>query len=186
LPVALIRRFDRRGSGDRIMYISAATMLGVEVTEADNHTYTEIVDAIRVHGAEVQTDIEELWRRIAFSILITNTDDHLRNHGFLHEDREFWRLSPAFDINPSPERVRDLKTWISEDAGPEMTIDALMSVIAYFRIKPARAKEILSEVAHAVDNWYEAGRDLGMRDDELEPFADAFEHSERAAAKKAT
>ncbi len=185
LPVALIRRFDRRGRGDRIMYISAATMLGLEVTEADNHTYTEIVDAIRVHGAEVQTDIEELWRRIAFSILITNVDDHLRNHGFLHEDREFWRLSPAFDINPSPERVRELKTWISEDAGPEMTIDALMSVIAYFRIKPARAKEILSEVVHAVDNWYEAGRDLSMSDDELEPFADAFEHSERAAAKKA-
>ena len=185
LPVALIRRFDRRGSGDRIMYISAATMLGVEVTEADVHTYTEIVDAIRVHGAEVQTDIEELWRRIAFSILITNTDDHLRNHGFLHEDREFWRLSPAFDINPSPERVRELKTWISEDAGPEMTIDALMSVTAYFRIKPARAKEILSEVAHAVDNWYKAGRDLGMSDDELEPFADAFEHSERTAVRKA-
>ena len=167
------------------MYISAATMLGVEVTEADNHTYTEIVDAIRVHGAEVQIDIEELWRRIAFSILITNTDDHLRNHGFLHEDREFWRLSPAFDINPSPERVRELKTWISEDVGPEMTIDALMSVIAYFRIKPARAKEILSEVAHAVDNWHGAGRGLGMSDEELEPFADAFEHSERAAAKKA-
>jgi len=185
LPVALIRRFDRRGRGDRIMYISAATMLGIEVTEADIHSYTEIVDAIRVHGAEVQTDIEELWRRIAFSILITNTDDHLRNHGFLHEDREFWRVSPAFDINPSPERVRELKTWISEDAGPEMTIDALMSVIAYFRIKPARAKEILSEVAHAVDNWYEAGRDLGMSDDELEPFADAFEHSERTAVRKA-
>src|SRR5580692_12356793 len=184
LPVALIRRFDRRGRGDRIMYISAATMLGIEVTEADIHTYTEIVDAIRVHGAEVQTDIEELWRRIAFSILITNVDDHLRNHGFLHEDREFWRLSPAFDINPSPERVRELKTWISEDAGPDMTIDALMSVIAYFRIKPARAKEILSEVAHAVDNWYEAGRDLGMSDDELEPFVDAFEHGERDAAKK--
>jgi serine/threonine-protein kinase HipA len=184
LPVALIRRFDRRGSGDRIMYISAATMLGVEVTEADIHTYTEIVDAIRIHGAEVQTDIEELWRRIAFSILITNIDDHLHNHGFLHEDREFWRLSPAFDINPSPERVRELKTWISEDVGPEMTIDALMSVIAYFRIKPARAKEILSEVAHAVDNWHGEGRRLGMNDEELEPFADAFEHSERAAAKK--
>jgi serine/threonine-protein kinase HipA len=184
LSVALIRRFDRRVSGDRIMYVSAATMLGVEVTEADNHTYTEIVDAIRVHGVEAQTDIEELWRRIAFSILITNVDDHLRNHGFLHEDREFWRLSPAFDINPSPERVRELKTWISEDAGPEMTIDALMSVIAYFRIKPTRAKEILSEVARAVDNWHGTGRGLGMSDEELEPFADAFEHSERAAARK--
>src|SRR6202789_3202155 len=184
LAVALIRRFDRRGRGDRIMYISSATMLGVEVTEADNHTYTEIVDAIRVHGAEVQTDIEELWRRIAFSILITNVDDHLHNHGFLHEDREFWRLSPAFDINPSPERVRELKTWISEDAGPEMTIDALMSAISYFRIKPARAKGILSEVMHAVENWRMTGRSIGMRCGKLEPYLDAFEHGERDAAKK--
>ena len=184
LPVALIRRFDRRGDGQRLMYISAATMLGVEPTEPEEHSYTEIVDAIRVHGADAQADIEELWRRIAFSILITNVDDHLRNHGFLHEDREFWRLSPAFDINPSPERVRELKTWISEDAGPEMTIDALISVIAYFRITNARAKEILSEVVHAVDNWRMTGQSIGMSEEELEPFADAFEHGERDAAKK--
>jgi serine/threonine-protein kinase HipA len=184
LPVALIRRFDRRGDGQRLMYVSAATMLGVEATEPEEHSYTEIVDAIRVHGADAQTDIEELWRRIAFSILITNVDDHLRNHGFLHEDREFWRLSPAFDINPSPERVRESKTWISEDAGPDMTIDALISVIAYFRISNARAKEILSEVVHAVDNWRMTGQSIGMSDEELEPFVDAFEHGERDAAKK--
>jgi serine/threonine-protein kinase HipA len=184
LPVALIRRFDRRGDGQRLMYVSAATMLGVEPTEPEEHSYTEIVDAIRVHGADAQADIEELWRRIAFSILITNVDDHLRNHGFLHEDREFWRLSPAFDINPSPERVRELKTWISEDAGPDMTIDALMSVIAYFRITRARAKGILSEVVHAMDNWRMIGRGIGMSDGELEPFVDAFEHGERDAAKK--
>jgi len=184
LPVALIRRFDRRSNGHRIMYISAATMLGVEVTEPDNHTYTQIVDAIRVHGADAQTDIEELWRRIAFSILITNVDDHLRNHGFLHVDREFWRLSPAFDINPSPQRLRELKTWISEDAGPEMTIDALMSVIAYFRIKAARAKEILSGVVDAVNGWRKTGRSIGMSEEELEPFEDAFEHGERAAANR--
>lgn len=184
LPVALIRRFDRRGNGDRIMYVSAATMLGVEVTEPEEHTYTEIVDAIRVHGADAKADIEELWRRIAFSILITNVDDHLRNHGFLHVDREFWRLSPAFDINPSPERVRELKTWISEDAGPDMTIDALMSVIAYFRITKVRAKEILSEVVDSVESWRATGQSIGMSDEELEPFVDAFEHAERSAAKK--
>jgi serine/threonine-protein kinase HipA len=184
LPVALIRRFDRRDNGHRVMYVSAATMLGVEVTEPEEHTYTEIVDAIRVHGADTQADIEELWRRIAFSILITNVDDHLRNHGFLHVDREFWRLSPAFDINPSPERVRELKTWISEDAGPEMTVDALMSVIAYFRITKARAKEILSEVVHAVDGWRMTGQSIGMSDEELEPFVDAFEHVERNAARQ--
>jgi serine/threonine-protein kinase HipA len=184
LPIALIRRFDRHDNGQRIMYVSAATMLGAEVTESEEHSYTEIVDAIRVHGADAPADIEELWRRIAFSILITNVDDHLRNHGFLHVDREFWRLSPAFDINPSPERVRELKTWISEDAGPDMTIDALMSVIAYFRITDARAREILSEVAHAVDGWRTTGRSIGMTDEELEPFVDAFEHGERHAARK--
>jgi serine/threonine-protein kinase HipA len=184
LPVALIRRFDRRDNGDRIMYVSAATMLGVEVTEPEEHTYTEIVDALRVHGADAKADIEELWRRIAFTILITNVDDHLRNHGFLHENREFWRLSPAFDINPSPERVRESKTWISEDAGPDMTIDALMSVIAYFRITKARAREILKEVAYSVENWRATGQSIGMSDEELEPFIDAFEHAERTAAKK--
>ena len=125
-----------------------------------------------------------MWCRIAFSILITNVDDQLRNHGFLHEDREFWRLSPAFDINPSPERVRELKTWISEDAGPDMTVGALMSVIAYFRITRARAKEILREVEHAVDDWRMTGHSIGMSDEELEPFVDAFEHGERDAAKK--
>ncbi len=184
LPVALIRRFDRRSSGERVMYVSAATMMGVEVTESDSHSYTEIVDAIRIYGAAAQADIDELWRRIAFSILITNVDDHLHNHGFLHEDRGLWRLSPAFDINPSPERMRELKTWISEDAGPEMSIDALMSVTPYFRITPARAKEILSEVAFAVGKWRMTGRAIGMTSEELEPFADAFEHSERTAAKE--
>jgi serine/threonine-protein kinase HipA len=125
-----------------------------------------------------------LWRRIAFSILISNVDDHLRNHGFLHEDRGFWRLSPAFDINPSPERARELKTWISEDTGPEMTIDALMSVIAYFRITKVRAIEILGQVERAVGGWRKTGRAVGMTDTELDAFADAFEHSERTAAKK--
>ena len=165
------------------MYVSAATMLGVEVTEPEEHSYTEIVDAIRVHGADAQADIEELWRRIAFTILITNVDDHLRNNGFLHEDRERWRLSPAFDINPSPERLRELKTWISEGAGPDMTIDALMSVIAYFRITKARAREILSEVAHSVETWRTTGQSIGMSDDELELFEDAFERRRKCAGK---
>jgi serine/threonine-protein kinase HipA len=183
-PVALIRRFDRRRNGQRVMYISAATMLRVEATEPEDHTYTEIVDAIREHGAAAQADIEELWRRIAYSILITNVDDHLRNHGFLHEDRELWRLSPAFDINPSPERAREMKTWISEDTGPDMTVEAIMSVIAYFRIQPARAREILGEVTRAVDNWRKIGLSIGMSNEELDAFADAFEHRERDAMRK--
>lgn len=185
LSVALIRRFDRPDAGGRLMYVSAATMLGIEPNDAAEHSYTEIVDALRQHGASPNEDIEELWRRIAFSILITNIDDHLLNHGFLHADRGQWRLSPAFDINPFPERLRELKTWISEETGPQASIEALMSSIAYFRIAPARAKAILSEVEAAVAGWRQAGRALGMDDVELDQFAEAFEHEERAAARRA-
>ncbi len=183
-PVALIRRFDRTGDGARLMYVSAATMLGAEPGDPGEHSYTELVDALRQHGSEPTADIEELWRRIAFSILITNVDDHLLNHGFLHVDRGQWRLAPAFDVNPFPERVRELKTWVSEEAGPEASIDALMSITAYFRIGTARAKAILTEVEAAVATWREEGRALGMTSEDLASFADAFEHGERQAAKR--
>jgi serine/threonine-protein kinase HipA len=183
VPVALIRRFDRP-TGGRLMYVSAATMLGAEPSDPGEHTYTEIVDAIRSYGAAVQADIDELWRRIAFSILITNVDDHLLNHGFLHVDRGQWRLAPAFDLNPFPDKQRELKTWVSEDTGPEATIDALMSVTPYFRIATARAKAMLRQVEAAVAQWHEQGRALGLTSAALDQFADAFEHQERAAARR--
>ena len=184
VPVALVRRFDRTPGGGRLLYVSAATLLGVESTDSQEHSYAEIVDALRVHGAAVQADVEELWRRIAYSILITNVDDHLRNHGFLHVEHGLWRLAPAFDLNPFPDRARELKTWLSADTGPEASIDALMSVIAYFRIPVQRAKTILREVERAVARWRKVGRALGLTDRELEQFADAFEHPERMAAQK--
>lgn len=186
LPIALIRRFDRPDDGGRLMYVSAATLLGADHNDEDIHCYTEIVDAIRVHGAHAQSDIDELWRRMAFSILITNVDDHLHNHGFLHVGRGQWQLSPAFDVNPFPERLRELKTWISEDSGPEATIDALMAVAPYFRIDQAKARRMLGKIESAVSRWRVVGRKLGMSDIELEPFADAFEHNERTAARKAS
>jgi serine/threonine-protein kinase HipA len=184
-PVALIRRFDRPNAGGRLMYVSAATMLGADGNEDIEHTYTGIVDALRINSAAAQADIEELWRRIAFSILITNVDDHLRNHGFLHVDRGQWRLSPAFDLNPFPERARELKTWISEESGPEATVDALMSAAPYFRIALPKARNMLAKVERAVSKWRSTGRALGLGDNELDQFADAFEHAERVAARKA-
>ncbi len=183
VSVALISRFDRTPAG-RIMYISAATMLGVDTTDPGEHSYTEIVDAIRAHGASAQADIDELFRRISFSILITNVDDHLRNHGFLHVERGLWRLAPAFDLNPFPDRVRELKTWISEDTGPLASIDALMSVARYFRLTRERAAQIVCEVEAAVARWRAEGRALGMSAVELDQFAEAFEHNERAVARK--
>ena len=183
-PVALIRRFDRPAGGGRLMYASAATMLGAEPGDPGEHAYTELVDALRQNGATPQADIEELWRRIAFSILITNVDDHLLNHGFLHVRRGLWRLAPAFDINPFPERVRELKTWVSEETGPEATIEALMSVLPYFRLSLARAKAILAEVEHGVAAWRDEGQALGMTASDLDSFVDAFEHDERVAARQ--
>ena len=182
-PVALIRRFDRPESGGRLMYISAATLLGAEAGDTVEHAYTEIIDALRQYGADAQSDIEELWRRIAFSILITNVDDHLRNHGFLHVAHSQWRLAPAFDVNPFPERARELKTWVSEEAGPAASIDALMSIAPYCRIDAKNSARILADVERAVSRWRPSGRAIGMNDRELDQFADAFEHSERDAAK---
>lgn len=186
MPIALVRRFDRVPGGGRLQYVSAATMIGADRTEPGEHAYTEIVDVLRQHGSQPIADIEELWRRMAFSILITNVDDHLMNHGFLHVDRGLWRLAPAFDVNPFPERVRELKTWISEDAGPDARVEGLLSVAPYFRIKPARRKAILGEVEAAVASWRDEGRALGMSETEIDEFADAFEHEEREAARKAS
>lgn len=174
LPVALIRRFDRAADGIRIPYVSAATLLGVERDDPTPHAYTEIVDALRLYGRDTQRDIEELFRRIAFSILINNVDDHLHNHGFLHVGHGLWRLAPAFDLNPFPDRVRELKTWISHDTGPDASLDALRSAAPYFRIKPARSEAIIGDVGAAVAGWRDVGARIGMTAVELDAFADAF------------
>ena len=184
--IALIERFDRLKDGGRIPYISAATMLGAVSGDSTEHTYTEIIDALRQYGADAQSDIEELWRRIAFCILITNVDDHLHNHGFLHAAVGKWRLAPAFDINPFPERARELKTWISEQSGPEASVDALMSICAYCRIDVDRARMMLKTVNQAVGRWRVRGREIGMTDFELDQFNDAFEHKERTSALRIT
>lgn len=183
-PVTLVRRFDRVAGG-RILYISAATLLGVDADDPSDHTYAEIADALRVHGADARADIEELWRRIAFSILVTNVDDHLHNHGFLHVEAGRWRLAPAFDVNPFPDRVRELKTWITEDAGPEASIDALMAAAPYFQLSPGRARQVVGEVESAVSRWRQVARQIGMTVMEIDQFADAFEHEERTSAQRA-
>jgi serine/threonine-protein kinase HipA len=115
-PVLLVQRFDRAGA-NRIPFLSAMSMLGARDTQ--QHSYLEIVDALRRHGAAPERDIQALWRRMVFNILISNTDDHLRNHGFLYAGTDGWQLSPAYDLNPVPPetRPRVLSTAISEDDG---------------------------------------------------------------------
>lgn len=174
VSVAVIRRFDRHADDGRIPYVSAATMLGVDRDDPEDHAYTELVDALRVHGADARRDIEELFRRIAFSIRIANVDDHLRNHGFLHVGHGQWRLAPAFDLNPFPDRERELKTWISPEAGPEASIDRLRATAPYFRITDAQTDTIIAEVDAAVADWRDVGTSIGMSTGELDAFTEAF------------
>jgi serine/threonine-protein kinase HipA len=100
-PVLLVRRFDRNGTV-RVPFLSAMSMLGAR--DGETRSYLEIADALNQHGAAAKEDKRALWRRIVFNILISNTDDHLRNHGFLYGGPDAWRLSPAYDLNPMPVR----------------------------------------------------------------------------------
>lgn len=181
-PVALIRRFDRSPDGGRIPYLSAASML--QASREDERAYTEIADAILASGADPRTDCHELWRRIVFSLLITNVDDHLQNHGFLHVAHGQWRLAPAFDLNPFPDKDRELKLWLTEDSGPVAEIDAVMAAAVRFRLTPDEARTILAEVVKATGEWRKLAvrKAVGMTRREIEDFAPAFEHEQRKAA----
>ena len=107
-PVLLLRRFDREGSA-RVPFLSAMSMLDARDNEA--RSYLEFVDVLRQHGAAPKEDMRALWRRIVFSILISNTDDHLRNHGFLWTGSAGWRLSPAYDLNPVPTDIKPTSAY---------------------------------------------------------------------------
>jgi len=189
VPVALVRRFDRvrdpvTGAERRLLFVSAATLMTIAPGDSGEHAYTEIADVIRQRSADSAADLEELWRRIAFSILINNVDDHLHNHGFLHVEGDLWRLSPAFDVNPFPDRARELKTWISEETGPEASIEALLSTARYFGLSSNRAAAVLGTVERAVATWRDVATGLGLSADEIDSFADAFEHDARAVAQR--
>ena len=127
--VAVITRFDRAGK-NRIPFISAATLLGLP--QGDPGAYTLLADGIRQFGNDVPGDLRELWRRLVFSLLASNYDDHLRNHGFLMHEPGRWSLSPAYDLNPVPEmdRVRMSKTAITEDQEEPTLAGALAAAAA--------------------------------------------------------
>lgn len=180
--VAVIRRFDRDGADGRIPYQSVASLL--QASREEDRSYTEIADAIRAHGHAPTQDVQQLWRRLVFNLLITNVDDHLQNHGFLHVRRGLWRLAPAFDINPFPDKDRESKTWLSEQDGPITDVQMLLARAAYFALDTDQALAILAEVHAAVSNWrpLALSPEVGLRSAEMDDFAPAFEHEEMAAA----
>jgi len=182
-PVAVIQRFDRDAAGKRIPYQSAASMLGASRNE--DRSYTEIADVLRMCGHAPTRDMHQLWRRLVFNLLITNVDDHLQNHGFLHVEHGLWRLSPAFDINPFPDKDRESKVWLSEQDGPIVDVDMLLTRAAAFALKGERARHIVAEVVAAVENWRQValGQDIGLKRNELDDIAPAFEHVQLERAK---
>ncbi|MDD3883590.1 MAG: HipA domain-containing protein [Gallionella sp.] len=174
-PIAMIRRFDRTPEQNRIPYISGATLL--QANRDDEHSYTEIIDVMRTKCENFIHDARQLWRRLVFNHLITNVDDHLQNIGFLYSGNNQWRLSPAFDLNPFPDKDPESKTWLSEDSGPIATIEQLLDQAARFELSQPQAQSILDEVVAAVKRWREVATapDVGLQAHEINDFKPAFE-----------
>lgn len=174
-PVAMIRRFDRTREQNRIPYISGATLL--QANRDNEHSYTEMIDMMRSKCTNYVDDARQLWRRLVFNHLITNVDDHLQNIGFLYSGNNSWRLAPAFDLNPFPDKDRESKTWLSEDSGPIASVEQLLEQAARFEISTPQARVILAEVMAAVQRWKEVAimPEVGMQPHEIAAFRPAFE-----------
>src|SRR5580658_32787 len=179
-PVILLRRFDRDGAR-RIPFLSAMSMLGSKDNET--RSYLEIVDALRQHGAASKADMEALWRRVVFNILISNSDDHLRNHGFLYTGQDGWRLSPAYDLNPVPTDIkpRILSTAINEDDNTASLALAL-EVAGYFELEAGQARDIARQVGKSVSKWRNEAARHGLAKGEIDRMASAFDHDDLKAA----
>lgn len=175
-PVLLLRRFDRDG-GARVPFLSAMSMLDAKDNEA--RSYLEFVDVLRQHGAAPREDMHALWRRIVFSILISNTDDHLRNHGFLWAGPAGWRLSPAYDLNPVPTDIkpRVLTTAIDLEDGTA-SLRLAFEVAPYFELDSDEARAIAAQIGQAVAKWRKVALKVGLTATETNRMASAFEHAD--------
>jgi len=137
-----------------------------------------MVDALRRYGAEANEDQKELWRRVLFSVLISNVDDHLRNHGFLYDSaKRGWRLSPAYDLNPVPRDIKPpyLSTMIDEQNNAA-SFDVVLETSEYYGLAKADVRRIVKEIVAAVSNWRTEAARLGSSRREIDRMASAFEH----------
>lgn len=169
----LNKRFDRNAKGERIHFASAMTLLGY--TDGSGHdtgvSYIELAEFIIKNGADVNTDLEELWKRVVFNISVKNTDDHLRNHGFLLTEKG-WRLSPAYDINPN-EYGNGLSLNISEKDN-SLDLELALSVAVYFRVEKKQAKKIIDKVKNTVSEWRNVAKKVGISKAEQDRMSNAF------------
>jgi len=166
------KRFDRE-NGERIHFASAMTMTGNnEDTIRDNQaSYLDIAEFISNHGANIEANLHQLWRRIIFNIAISNTDDHLRNHGFILT-KEGWILSPAYDLNPSIDKD-GLALNIDTDNN-ELDFDLAKSVGEYFRLNNNQMEEIIQQVLRVTNKWKTMANEIGISRNEQELMEKAF------------
>jgi len=179
-PVLLLRRFDRIAN-QRIPFLSAMSMLGA--SDRETHSYLDFADVLRQHGATPAADMKMLWKRVVFNVLVSNTDDHLRNHGFLYAGPDGWRLAPAYDLNPVPTDIkpRMLATNIDLDDN-SASLGLALSVAGYFGLDNHEARAFASETAASVVDWRKIAARIGLSASEIERMASAFEHEDLRAA----
>lgn len=170
----MVKRFDRTEVGHRLHFASAMTLTGHEDGDdaSTGASYLEIARVLIDHGAQTTLDLCELWSRIVFNILVSNTDDHLRNHGFILVPGKGWRLSEAYDMNPVP-LSHGLKLNISE-ADNALDLDLALSVAPYFRVHLATANEIVERTKGVVKQWSKIAAELKISAREQERMAAAF------------
>jgi len=169
----LSKRFDRTNAGQRLHFASAMTLLSYTdgINFQDGVSYLELAEYIIRNGANVNQDLEELFRRIVFSICVSNTDDHLRNHGFLLTPAG-WKLSPAYDINPDP-KGNGLKLNISTNDNA-LDLDLAAEVASFFRLTDAQAAVIIQNTINVVSNWKQIAGKYKISRDEQDKMASAF------------
>ena len=185
LPIALIKRFDRGKAGKgRVHYMSAQSLLGKH--RGEPAWYTDIADGLRAvcsTGQQALAELEELHRRILFTILVSNNDDHLKNHGLLYAGNRSWVLSPAFDINPQPLRHHQLKTGISELSGFEASVEAWMQAAPFFEVPRDRARDTAVAMATGISaRWRERFVENGITGAQCRAYSTAFDHAEMTIA----
>ncbi|MDB5814141.1 MAG: capsule biosynthesis enzyme related protein [Rhodocyclales bacterium] len=174
-----IARFDRDAVGRRVHFASAMTLTG-QSDGADFTTgasYLQIAEGIIRHGAEPNGDLRQLWLRIVFNMLVSNCDDHLRNHGFLLT-ADGWRLSPPFDVNPDP-RGTGLKLLV-DGHDNELDLGLARSVAPLFRVSAKDASEQIAFMAEVVSQWRDVASALSISRAECERMASAFSLADEA------
>ena len=171
--ILLSKRFDRNVTGKRIHFASALTLLGLN--DGDNastgYGYTDIVDFIIQHGSNVEQNLEELYRRVAFYIIVGNSDDHFRNHGFLLT-RKGWELSPAYDINPT---LYDNQSLLINRTTSESDLNILLASAGDYMLSTEKAKTIIDEIKSAMKSWRSEARRLGLPQRDIDMFAPRFD-----------